>query len=165
MDDSKISQQKKNAQSLEGEKVEELLAVKHLEDEIRKLNHKLSSVEEENKILLEQQELAKVEKIQITQEYENLKSDFSMLQSSVAEQDALLKEQEKKLQSKASLPEDVVRLQEALLGTKIMIFFFSVYLHRFSLLMLRIYFKDLELEYENVYLLKVAPLEKSCPLK
>ncbi|XP_064919710.1 thyroid receptor-interacting protein 11 [Columba livia] len=115
MDDSKISQQKKNAQSLEGEKVEELLAVKHLEDEIRKLNHKLSSVEEENKILLEQQELAKVEKIQITQEYENLKSDFSMLQSSVAEQDALLKEQEKKLQSKASLPEDVIRLQEALL--------------------------------------------------
>ncbi|XP_065694628.1 thyroid receptor-interacting protein 11 isoform X1 [Patagioenas fasciata] len=115
MDDSKISQQKKSAQSLEGEKVEELPAVKDLEDEIRKLNHKLSSVKEENKILLEQQELAKVEKIQITQEYENLKSDFSMLQSSVAEQDALLKEQEKKLQSKASLPEDVVRLQEALL--------------------------------------------------
>ncbi|KAK2541167.1 hypothetical protein Q9233_000813 [Columba guinea] len=115
MDESKISQQKKNARSLEGEKVEELLAVKHLEDEIRKLNHKLSSIEEENKILLEQQELAKVEKIQITQEYENLKSDFSMLQSSVAEQDALLKEQEKKLQSKTSLPEDVVRLQEALL--------------------------------------------------
>ncbi|KFP56991.1 Thyroid receptor-interacting protein 11, partial [Cathartes aura] len=115
MGDSKISEQKKNPQSLEGGKVEELRIVKDLEDEIRKLNHKLSSAKEENKILLKEQELAKVEKIQITQEYENLKSDFSMLQSSVAEQDALLKEQEKKLQSKTSLPEDVVRLQQALL--------------------------------------------------
>ncbi|KAM6134016.1 thyroid receptor-interacting protein 11 isoform 2-T2 [Phoenicopterus ruber ruber] len=115
MDDSKISEQKKNARSLEGGKVEELQVIKNLEDEIKKLNHKLSSAEEENKILLKEQELAKVEKIQITQEYENLKSDFSMLQSSVAEQDALLKEQEKQLQSKTSLPEDVVRLQQALL--------------------------------------------------
>ncbi|KAF1510734.1 Thyroid receptor-interacting protein 11, partial [Eudyptula albosignata] len=115
MDDSKISEQEKNAQSLEGGRVEEWQVVKDLEDEIRKLNHKLSSAEEENKILLKEQEMAKVEKIQITQEYENLKSDFSMLQSSVAEQDALLKEQEKKLQSKTSLPEDVVRLQQALL--------------------------------------------------
>ncbi|NXA21694.1 TRIPB protein, partial [Ibidorhyncha struthersii] len=115
MDDSKISEQKKNSQSLEGEKVEELQVVKDLEDEIRKLNHKLSSAREENKILLKEQELAKVEKIQITQEYENLKSDFSTLQNSVAEQGALLKEQEKKLQSKMSLPEDVVRLQQALL--------------------------------------------------
>ncbi|NXY71462.1 TRIPB protein, partial [Glareola pratincola] len=114
-DDSKISEQKKNAQSLEGGKVEKLRVVKDLEDEIRKLNHKLSSAKEENKILLKEQELAKVEKIQLTQEYENLKSDFSMLQSSVAKQDALLKEQEKKLQSKTSLPEDVVRLQQALL--------------------------------------------------
>ncbi|XP_075569259.1 thyroid receptor-interacting protein 11 isoform X3 [Pelecanus crispus] len=115
MDDSKISQWKKNAQSLEGGKVEELQVVKDLEDEIRKLNHRLSSAKEENKILLKEQELAKVEKIQITQDYENLKSDFSVLQSSVAQQDALLKEQEKKLQSKTSLPEDVVRLQQALL--------------------------------------------------
>ncbi|XP_014812958.1 PREDICTED: thyroid receptor-interacting protein 11 [Calidris pugnax] len=115
MDASKISEQKKNAQSLEGGKVEGLQVVKDLEDEIRKLNHELSSVKEENKVLLKEQELAKIEKIQITQEYENLKSDFSMLQSSVAKQDALLKEQEKKLQSKTSLPEDVVRLQQALL--------------------------------------------------
>ncbi|KAM6360410.1 thyroid receptor-interacting protein 11 isoform 4-T4 [Alca torda] len=115
MDDSKSSEQKKNAQSLEGGKVEKFQVVKDLEDEIRKLNHKLSSAKEENKILLKEQELAKVEKIQITQEYENLKSDFSMLQSSVAKQDALLKEQEK-LQPKTSLPEDVVRLQQALLA-------------------------------------------------
>ncbi|NXE26647.1 TRIPB protein, partial [Ardeotis kori] len=113
--DSKISEQKKNAQSLEGGKVEELQIIKDLEDEIRKLNHKLSSAKEENKILLKEQELAKAEKIQIMQECENLRSDFSMLQSSVAEQDALLKEQEKKLQSKTSLQEDVVRLQQALL--------------------------------------------------
>ncbi|KAM6445914.1 thyroid receptor-interacting protein 11 [Rhynochetos jubatus] len=112
VDDSKIGEQKKNAQSLEGGGMQ---VVKDLEDEIRKLNHKLSSAKEENKILLKEQELAKVEKIQVTQEYEKLKSDFSMLQSSVAEQDALLKEQEKKLQSKISLPEDVVRLQQALL--------------------------------------------------
>ncbi|XP_074764658.1 thyroid receptor-interacting protein 11 isoform X2 [Athene noctua] len=115
MDDSKISEQKKSAQSLEAGKVEELQVVKDLEDKIGILSHKLSAAKEENKILLKEQELAKVEKIQIMQEYENLKSDFSMLQSSVAEQDALQKEQEKNLQSKASLPEDVVRLQQALL--------------------------------------------------
>ncbi|NXD85881.1 TRIPB protein, partial [Halcyon senegalensis] len=126
MHDSQISEEKKNAQSLEGRKVEELQVVKDLEDEIRKLNHKLSSAKEENKILLKEQELAKVEKKQIMQEYENLKSDFTVLQSSVAEQGALLKEQEKKLQTKTSLPEDVVRLQQALLGTRMTIFKFYV---------------------------------------
>lgn len=121
----KISEQKKNARSLEGGKTEELEeVVKDQEDEIRKLNHKLSSAKEENKILLKEQELAKVEKIQIMQEYENLKSEFSKLQSAVAEQDALLKEQDKKLQSKTSLPEDIVRLQQALLGTNMMIILF-----------------------------------------
>ncbi|XP_065541733.1 thyroid receptor-interacting protein 11 isoform X2 [Lathamus discolor] len=115
MGGSKISEQKKNARSLEGGKIEELEVVKDQEDEIRKLNHKLSSAKEENKILLKEQELAKVEKIQIMQEYENLKSEFSKLQGAVAEQDALLKEQDKKLQSKTSLPEDIVRLQQALL--------------------------------------------------
>ncbi|NXY48691.1 TRIPB protein, partial [Ceuthmochares aereus] len=115
MSDSKITEQKKITQSLEGGKVEELQVVKDLEDEIRKLNLKLSSAKEENEILLKEQELAKVEKIQVTQEYEKLKSDFSMLQNSVTEQDALLKEKEKNLQSKTSLPEDVVRLQQALL--------------------------------------------------
>ncbi|KAM4667012.1 thyroid receptor-interacting protein 11 [Amazona ochrocephala] len=111
---SKINEQKKNAQSLEGGKTEESAVVKDQEDEIRKLNHKLSSTKEENKILLKEQELAKVEKIQIMQEYGNLKSEFSKLQSAIAEQDALLKEQDKMLQSK-TLPEDIVRLQQALL--------------------------------------------------
>lgn len=125
MDDSQVNEQEKNAQNLEGGKVEELQVVKDLEDEIRKLNHKLSSAKEENKILLKEQEVAKVEKMQIMQEYEKLKSSFSMLQSSVAEQDALLKEQEKKDQSKTSLLEDYVRLQQALLGTKMTIIFYS----------------------------------------
>uniref|UniRef100_A0A8B9EES6 Thyroid hormone receptor interactor 11 n=1 Tax=Anser cygnoides TaxID=8845 RepID=A0A8B9EES6_ANSCY len=115
VDDSKISEQKKGAQNLEGGKAEDLQIIKDLEDEIRRLNQKLSSAKEENKILLKDQELLKVEKIQITQEYESLKSDFSVLQSSVTEQDALLKEQEKKFQSKTMLPEDVIRLQQALL--------------------------------------------------
>uniref|UniRef100_A0A493TTL7 Thyroid hormone receptor interactor 11 n=1 Tax=Anas platyrhynchos platyrhynchos TaxID=8840 RepID=A0A493TTL7_ANAPP len=115
VDDSKTSEKKKSAQNLEGGKVEDLQIVKDLEDEIRRLNQKLSSAKEENKILLKDQELLKVEKIQITQEYESLKSDYSILQSSVTEQDALLKEQEKKFQSKMTLPEDVVRLQQALL--------------------------------------------------
>ncbi|NXC56217.1 TRIPB protein, partial [Aleadryas rufinucha] len=114
MDDSKITEQKKKAQSLEGGRVEELQVVKDLEDEIRKLNHKLSSAKAENKNLLKEQEFSKLEKIQIAQDYEKLKSDFSMLQRSVAEQDALLKEQNQ-LQSKTSLPQDVVRLQQALL--------------------------------------------------
>ncbi|NXB26590.1 TRIPB protein, partial [Rhagologus leucostigma] len=114
MDDSKITEQKRKDQSLDGRKVEELQVVKDLEDEIRKLNHKLSSAKAENKNLLKEQEFAKLEKIQIAQDYEKLKSDFSVLQRSVAEQDALLKEQ-KQLQSKTSLPQDVVRLQQALL--------------------------------------------------
>ncbi|XP_050192993.1 thyroid receptor-interacting protein 11 [Myiozetetes cayanensis] len=109
MDDSKITEQKKNAQSLQGGKVEEL----QLEDEIRELNHKLSSAKAENKNLLKEQELAKLEKIQLAQDYEKLKYEFSVLQRSVAGQDALVNEQEK-LQSKISLPQDVVRLQQAL---------------------------------------------------
>ncbi|NXA65241.1 TRIPB protein, partial [Mohoua ochrocephala] len=114
MDDSQVTEQKKKAQSLDGGKVEELQVVKDLEDEIRQLNHKLSSAKAENKNLLKEQEFAKLEKIQIAQDYEKLKSDFSVLQRSVAEQGALLKEQ-KQLQSKTSLPQDVVRLQQALL--------------------------------------------------
>ncbi|NWH31765.1 TRIPB protein, partial [Chloropsis hardwickii] len=114
MDDSKITEQKKKTQGLDGGQVEDLQVVKDLEDEIRKLNHKLSSAKAENKNLLEEQECAKLEKIQIAQDYEKLKSDFNALQRSVAEQDSLLKEQ-KQLQSKTSLPQDVVSLQQALL--------------------------------------------------
>ncbi|NXO65257.1 TRIPB protein, partial [Phainopepla nitens] len=114
MDDSKITEQKKKAQSLEGGQVEELQVVKDLEDEIRKLNHKLSSAKAESQNLLKEQEFAKLEKIQIAEDYEKLKSDFNALQRSVAEQDVLLKEQ-KQLQLKTSLPQDVVSLQQALL--------------------------------------------------
>ncbi|NWV54055.1 TRIPB protein, partial [Daphoenositta chrysoptera] len=114
MDGSKITEQKKKAQGLDGGKAEKLQVVKDLEDEIRKLNHKLSSAKAENKNLLKEQEFAKLEKIQIVHDYEKLKSDFSVLQRTVAEQDAILKEQ-KQLQSKTSLPQDVVRLQQALL--------------------------------------------------
>nr|XP_054489988.1 thyroid receptor-interacting protein 11 isoform X4 [Agelaius phoeniceus] len=114
VDDPKITEQKKKAQSPDGGQVEELQVVKDLEEEIRKLNHKLSSAKAENKNLLKEQEFAKLEKIQIAQDYEKLKSDFDALQRSVAEQDALLKEQEQ-LQSKTSLPQDVVSLQQALL--------------------------------------------------
>ncbi|KAF2986232.1 hypothetical protein EK904_009760, partial [Melospiza melodia maxima] len=114
VDDPKITEQKKKAQSPDGGQVEELRVVKDLEDEIRKLNHQLSSAKAENKNLLKEQEFAKLEKIQIAQDYEKLKSDFEALQRSVAEQDAPLKEQ-KQPQSKTSLPQDVVSLQQALL--------------------------------------------------
>ncbi|XP_021387621.2 thyroid receptor-interacting protein 11 [Lonchura striata] len=114
VDDSKVTEQKKKTESLGGGQVEELQVVKDLEDEIRKLNHKLSAAKAENKNLLKEQEFAKLEKIQIAQDYEKLKSDFNVLQRSVTEQDALQKE-EKQLQSKTSLPEDVVSLQQALL--------------------------------------------------
>ncbi|NWY76764.1 TRIPB protein, partial [Erithacus rubecula] len=139
MDDSKITEQKNVAQSLERGQVEELQVVKDLEDEIRTLNHKLSSAKAENENLLKEQEFAKLEKIQIAQDYEKLKSDFNALQRSVTEQDAVLKEQ-KQLQSKTSLPQDVVSLQQALLGTRTMIFlllfFILLYFHRSSLLKL-----------------------------
>ncbi|NWZ89909.1 TRIPB protein, partial [Nesospiza acunhae] len=114
VDDPKITEQKTKAQSPDGGQEEELQVVKDLEEEIRKLNHKLFSAKAENKNLLKEQEFAKLEKIQIAQDYEKLKSDFDALQRSVAEQDALLKEQ-KQLQSKTSLPQDVVSLQQALL--------------------------------------------------
>ncbi|KAL9850654.1 thyroid receptor-interacting protein 11 [Geothlypis trichas] len=114
VEDPKITEQKKKAQSPDGGQVEELQVVKDLEEEIRKLNHKLSSAKAENKNLLKEQEFAKLEKTQIAQDYEKLKSDFDALQRSVAEQDALLKEQ-KQLQSKTSLPQDVGSLQQALL--------------------------------------------------
>lgn len=136
VEDPKITEQKKKAQSPDGGQVEELQVVKDLEEEIRKLNHKLSSAKAENKNLLKEQEFAKLEKIQIAQDYEKLKSDFDALQRSVAEQDALLKEQ-KQLQSKTTLPQDVGSLQQALLGTKTMIFLllffiFSVFSEDFS---------------------------------
>ncbi|NXA78805.1 TRIPB protein, partial [Thryothorus ludovicianus] len=114
VDNSKITEQKKKAQSLDGGQVEELQVAKDLEEEIRKLNHKLSSAKAENQNLLKEQEFAKLEKIQMAQDYEKLKSDFNVLQRSLTEQDALLKEQ-KQLQSKTSLPPDVVSLQQALL--------------------------------------------------
>uniref|UniRef100_A0A8C3UT91 Thyroid hormone receptor interactor 11 n=1 Tax=Catharus ustulatus TaxID=91951 RepID=A0A8C3UT91_CATUS len=117
MDESQITEQKKKAQSLDGGQVEELQVVKDLEDEIRKLNHKLSSAKAENKNLLKEQEFAKLERIQMAQDYEKLKSDFNALQRSVAEQDAPLKEQ-KRLQSETSLPQDVVSLQQALLEAR-----------------------------------------------
>lgn len=136
VEDPKITEQKKKAQSPDGGQVEELQVVKDLEEEIRKLNHKLSSAKAENKNLLKEQEFAKLEKTQIAQDYEKLKSDFDALQRSVAEQDALLKEQ-KQLQSKTSLPQDVGSLQQALLGTKTMIFLllffiFSIFSEVFS---------------------------------
>ncbi|NWJ05641.1 TRIPB protein, partial [Crypturellus undulatus] len=116
-DDSKISEQKRNTQAPDAGKAEDLQIIRNLEDEIQKLNHELSSVKEKERALLKEQEFIKTEKIKITQEYESLKSDFSKLQSSVAEHDAPLKEQ--KFVSKTSLPEDVVRLQQALLGMKV----------------------------------------------
>lgn len=145
MDDSKITEQKKEAQSLDGGRVEESQVVKDLEDEIRKLNHKLSSAQAENKNLMKEQEFAKLEKIQIAQDYEKLKSDFNELQRSVVEQDAVLKEQ-KQLQSKTSLPEDVVGLQQALLGTKTMIFLLLFFI--FSIFSRVFTFKTQHLFYE-----------------
>ncbi|NWR51592.1 TRIPB protein, partial [Regulus satrapa] len=153
VDDSKITEQKKKAQSLDGEQVEELQVVKDLEDEIKKLNHKLSSAKAENKNLLKEQEFAKLEKIQMAQDYEKLKSDFNALQRSVAEQDALLKEQ-KQFQSKTSLPQDVVSLQQALLGTKTIIFLlfffiFSIFSQVFTF-KTKILFYKFKTEYENI---------------
>lgn len=145
MDDSKITEQKKEAQSLDGGRVEESQVVKDLEDEIRKLNQKLSSAQAENKNLTKEQEFAKLEKIQIAQDYEKLKSDFNELQRSVVEQDAVLKEQ-KQLQSKTSLPEDVVGLQQALLGTKTMIFLLLFFI--FSIFSRVFTFKTQHLFYE-----------------
>lgn len=152
MDDSKITEQKKKVQSLDGGQMEELQVVKDLEDEIRKLNHKLSAAKAENKNLLKEQEFAKLEKIQTAQDYEKLKSDFNELQRSVAEQDTVLKEQ-KQLQSKTSQPQDVVSLQQALLGTMIFLLFFifSVFLQVFAFKAQNLFY-EFKTAYENMYL-------------
>ncbi|XP_067403184.1 thyroid receptor-interacting protein 11 isoform X2 [Emydura macquarii macquarii] len=113
-DHSKIRELQKNVQSLQTEKVEYTQNVKELEDKVKHLNQKLSSVEKENKILLNVREVAKVENNQITQEYERLKSEFIKLQNYVAEEETLLKEQGKKLSPMTSPEEEVLRLQQAL---------------------------------------------------
>uniref|UniRef100_A0A8C3S4G5 Thyroid hormone receptor interactor 11 n=1 Tax=Chelydra serpentina TaxID=8475 RepID=A0A8C3S4G5_CHESE len=117
-DHSKISDLQKNIQILQTEKLEDTQNMKELEDKVKNLNQKLSCVENENKILLNERELVKVENSQITQEYERLKSEFIKLQNYVAEQETLLKEQGKKLPLMTSSEEEMLRLQQALLGRK-----------------------------------------------
>lgn len=118
-DHSKIGELKKFIQNLPTGKAESMHNMKELEGHIKELNQKLASAEERNNILLKEQELVKVEKSQITQEYERLNSEFSKLQNSVAEQETILKEQGGKFQPMSSpVEEEVLRLQQALLGMK-----------------------------------------------
>ncbi|EMP39874.1 Thyroid receptor-interacting protein 11 [Chelonia mydas] len=116
-DHSKISDLQKNVQILQTEKPEDMQTMKELEDKVKNLNQKLSSVENENKILNER-ELVKVENSQITQEYERLKSEVIKLQNYVAEQETILKEEGKKLPLMTSSEEEVLRLQQALLDAE-----------------------------------------------
>nr|XP_032633178.1 thyroid receptor-interacting protein 11 [Chelonoidis abingdonii] len=116
-DYSKISDLQKNIQILQTEKLKDTHNMKELEDKVKNLNEKLCSVENENKILLNERELVKMENSQI-QEYERLKSEFIKLQNYVAEQETLLKEQGKKLTLMTSSEEEVLRLQQALLDAE-----------------------------------------------
>ncbi|XP_025049629.1 thyroid receptor-interacting protein 11 isoform X1 [Alligator sinensis] len=118
-DHSKIGELKKFIQNLQTGKAESMHNMKELEGHIKELNQKLASAEERNNILLKEQELVKVEKSQITQEYERLNSEFSKLQNSVAEQETILKEQGGKFQPVSSpVEEEVLRLQQALLDAE-----------------------------------------------
>ncbi|XP_006259295.2 thyroid receptor-interacting protein 11 isoform X2 [Alligator mississippiensis] len=118
-DHSKIGELKKFIQNLPTGKAESMHNMKELEGHIKELNRKLASAEERNNILLKEQELVKVEKSQITQEYERLNSEFSKLQNSVAEQETILKEQGGKFQPMSSpVEEEVLRLQQALLDAE-----------------------------------------------
>ncbi|CAM4571616.1 unnamed protein product [Lepidochelys olivacea] len=117
-DHSKISDLQKNIQILQSEKPEDTQTMKELEDKVKNLNQKLSSVENENKILLNEGELVKVENSQITQEYERLKFEVIKLQNYVAEQETILKEEGKKLPLMTSSEEEVLRLQQALLDAE-----------------------------------------------
>lgn len=90
-----------------------------MEDKTKSINQKLSLAEEQKNVLLEELELVKMEKRQITKDYETLKSEYSKFKASVSDEQADLKTQAQVPEYETeSLQREVVRLQQALLGMK-----------------------------------------------
>ncbi|XP_077179628.1 thyroid receptor-interacting protein 11 [Paroedura picta] len=93
--------------------------LKELEDEVRIVNQKLSSVEDDKRAAVQELELVKMERSRVTQEYERLTSEFSKLQSPVPrEQDGSETRDEASRQAEQLLQAEVFRLQQALLDAE-----------------------------------------------
>ncbi|XP_007658711.2 thyroid receptor-interacting protein 11 [Ornithorhynchus anatinus] len=112
-DRSKIHELQKNIQIFHTEKEETKKNVKKLEDKVKDINQKLISAENDKAILLKEQELIKIEKSQLIQEYDRLKVELSTFHS-LGEQGASPMGKEKKFPSSASVEEELHRLQQAL---------------------------------------------------
>uniref|UniRef100_A0A8C9DN09 Thyroid hormone receptor interactor 11 n=1 Tax=Prolemur simus TaxID=1328070 RepID=A0A8C9DN09_PROSS len=107
-DHSKIQEMQKNIQVLQTEKLESTKKIEELEDQIKDINKKLSSVENDRDVLRREQEQLNVEKRQIIEECESLKLECSKLQQSdtVTEKERIL--------SQSTSVEEVFRLRQAL---------------------------------------------------
>ncbi|XP_064148951.1 thyroid receptor-interacting protein 11 isoform X4 [Loxodonta africana] len=113
-DHSKIHEMQKTIQVLQTEKVESTKKMEELENRVKDINTKLSSVESDRDVLRREQELLNVEKRQIIEECESLKLECSKLQSDAVKQSVTVTEGERIVPQAASAEEEVFRLQQAL---------------------------------------------------
>ncbi|KAM4802181.1 LOW QUALITY PROTEIN: thyroid receptor-interacting protein 11-like [Urocitellus parryii] len=103
----------KTIQVLQTENAESMKEIEELEDQIKDLNKKLSSAENDRNVSNREQEQLRVEKGQIIEQCENLQLECSKLQASVMEQSDTVAKKGKILPL-SSLVEEVLRLQQAL---------------------------------------------------
>ncbi|XP_023587475.1 thyroid receptor-interacting protein 11 isoform X4 [Trichechus manatus latirostris] len=113
-DHSKIHEMQKTIQILQTEKVESTKKMEELENRVKDISKKLSSVENDREVLRREQELLNVEKRQIIEECESLKLECSKLQSDAVKQRDTVTEEERILPQSTSVEEEVFRLQQAL---------------------------------------------------
>ncbi|XP_002719641.1 thyroid receptor-interacting protein 11 isoform X1 [Oryctolagus cuniculus] len=112
-DHSKVSELQKSVQVLQTEKVESTRRIKELEEEIKDINQRLSSAENDRDVLKREHEQLNVEKRQMIEECDNLKLECSKLQAYAMKQgDAVAGKEAVLVQSPAT--EEVLRLQQAL---------------------------------------------------
>ncbi|XP_076979491.1 thyroid receptor-interacting protein 11 isoform X2 [Tamandua tetradactyla] len=112
-DHSKIHEMQKTIHVLHTEKVESAKKLEEVQDQVKDINKKLTSVENERDVLRREQELLNVEKRQIIEECEKLKLECSKLQPYVTKQSDTVTGKERILPQSTSM-EEVFRLQQAL---------------------------------------------------
>ncbi|VTJ69743.1 Hypothetical predicted protein [Marmota monax] len=103
----------KTIQVLQTENAESTKNIEELEDQIKDINKKLSSAENDRNVSNTEQEQLGVEKGQIMEQCENLQLECSKLQPSVMEQSDTVAKKGKILPQSSSV-EEVLRLQQAL---------------------------------------------------
>ncbi|XP_077637113.1 thyroid receptor-interacting protein 11 isoform X1 [Crocuta crocuta] len=113
-DHLKIHEMQKTIQDLQTEKVASTKKIEELQDEIKDINKKLSSAENDRDVSRKEQERLHVENRQITEECENLRRECSKLQPDAVRQGDAVTEGEGILAQSASVEEEVLKLQRAL---------------------------------------------------